>query len=283
MKLIRSSVMSGLIVCGLAIVTANSVVAQTTEQGIAKVVDIQGSARYMTADSPTWRPLKSGAVLKPGTTIQTASDSHVDLVLNDPKASATTSSALNSAASSSLATPASHSTQPKAEQDAIRITENTVLGLDKLSITQTGADKVTDTELDLKAGRIIGLVKKMPAASKYEVRIPNGVAGIRGTIFSISVDGILAVLSGDVWISIVGTDGNPVTTEVKAGQQFDPKTGQMSTIPDALYQEMLLAASDFAPGVAGMARVMSMPDHTVYFLSNNQDNQGNQNQGGNQQ
>jgi hypothetical protein len=266
MKLIRSSVMSGLVVCGVMLAMAKSSVAQSTEQGIAKVVDIQGSARYMTTDSPTWRPLRAGTVLKPGTTIQTASDSHVDLVLNNPKATASMTSALGTAAKPA---PTSHSGTPKADQDAVRITENTVLGIDRLTITQTGADQVTDTQLDLKAGRIVGMVKKMAPASKYEVRIPNGVAGVRGTIYSLSADGTLSVLSGSVWVSMVGTDGTPVTTEVKAGQQFDPKTGQMSTIPDPVYQEMLIMARDLASVGGSGPRTVYMIDRTVYFISDN--------------
>jgi len=267
MKLIRSSVMSGLVVYSVMLAMANSSIAQSMEQGIAKVVNIKGSARYMTVDSPTWRPLRSGAVLKPGTTIQTASDSYVDVVLNNPNATASMSSALSTASAGGAATPAAYASRPKAEQDAVRITENTVLGIERLSITQTGAEKVTDTQLDLKAGRIIGIVKKMSTASKYEVRIPSGVAGIRGTIYSISADGVLSVLSGSVWLSFVGPDGNPVTTEVKAGQQFDGKTGQMSTIPDAIYQEMLMAANDLVPGTGLAPRTVFMVDRTVYFVS----------------
>ncbi len=36
----------------------------------------------------------------------------------------------------------------------VRIWENTLLSIDKLTVTQTGADVVTETQLDLKAGHI---------------------------------------------------------------------------------------------------------------------------------
>ena len=78
----------------------------------------------------------------------------------------------------------------------VRIWENTLLGIDKLTETQTGADVVTETQLDLKAGHIFGTVKKMSAASKYEVKIPNGVAGIRGTVYDISAEGVVKVSVG---------------------------------------------------------------------------------------
>ena len=101
--------------------------------------------------------------------------------------------------------------QPSSEQNMVRIWENTLLGVDKLTETHTGADVVTETQLDLKAGRITGTVKKMSAASKYEVKIPNGVAGIRGTVYDISAEGVIKVLSGSVVLAYVGPDGAPVT------------------------------------------------------------------------
>jgi len=55
--------------------------------------------------------------------------------------------------------------QPAAEQNMVRIWENSRLGLDKLTSTETGANVVTETQLDLQAGHIFGSVKKMSAAS----------------------------------------------------------------------------------------------------------------------
>jgi hypothetical protein len=63
------------------------------------------------------------------------------------------------------------------EQNTLRLWADTLLSVDKLTVTETGADVATDTQLDLKAGHIYGVVKKMSAGSKYEVKIPNGVAG----------------------------------------------------------------------------------------------------------
>ena len=121
--------------------------------------------------------------------------------------------------------------QPKSEQNTVRITANSVLGIDKLSTMQTGSDVVTDTQLDLKAGRILGNVKKMSAASKYEIKLPNGVAGIRGTFFDISAEGLVRVVTGSVVVAYVGPDGTVVTQVVSGGQQFDSRTGQLSPIP----------------------------------------------------
>ena len=228
MKLIRP-VISGLVVCGIALAMVTSLSAQTAQQGIAKVVRIKGSARYMSSVGTAWQPLKLGAILKPGTVLQTASDSYIDLVLNNADAVGAPLAPMSmSPAPADQSGGVSY--QPKAEQDAVRIFENTVLSIDKLTVAQTGVDTVSDTQLDLKAGSIFGTVKKLAAGSKYEVKIPNGVAGIRGTIYYISSSGILRVLSGFVTLAWVHTDGTVTTQSVGAGQQFDIRTGVLSPI-----------------------------------------------------
>ena len=163
------SLLNSLVACGVALAMVSTLAAQTVNQGAAKVVRLKGAARYTTGNND-WQPLKVGDIVKPGTIIQTAAKSRVDLVLGD--------------GSAPVARPVAGemlSYQPSAEQNIVRMWENTLLGIDKLTVTQTGADEVTETQLDLKAGHIFGMVKKMSAASKYEVKIPNGVAGIRGT------------------------------------------------------------------------------------------------------
>ena len=69
MKRIQN-VFQRLAVCVLAIATVTSAVAQSATPGAAKVVRIKGPARYTTGNN-VWLPLKTGAMLKPGTLIQT--------------------------------------------------------------------------------------------------------------------------------------------------------------------------------------------------------------------
>jgi hypothetical protein len=249
------SVRSGLVALGLALAMVLPVSAQQ-DQGSAKVVSIRGNARYKTATATDWQPLRVGTILRSGTLIQTAKESHVDLVLNNPGAVG----ALSTSVSQVSYAP------PRTEQDAIRVFENTVLGIDKLSVVQTGADKVTDTQLDLKAGKIFGSVKRMSAASNYEIKIPNGIAGIRGTIYTISADGVLSVVSGSVVLAYMGADGQPVTQVVGAGQQFDMRTGQLTTIPEGIMTTLErivreLQLTGFVPPTVFVV------DSTVYHVS----------------
>src|SRR5436853_461332 len=83
---------------------------------------------------------------------------------------------------------------------------------------------------NLKVGRIFGNVKKLSAASKYNIKLPSGIAGIRGTVYSIGADGTVKVSSGSVVIAFVSADGKATALEVKAGQQFDPRAEPGSQI-----------------------------------------------------
>src|SRR5882724_12006822 len=186
MKSIQSLFRS-LIVCSLAEAMVSSVAAQSAGRSVAKVVRVKGGARYTTGNN-VWLPLKVGAVLKPGTVIQTADDgSLVDLALGDGEAPMTSPRPVIADASSR----SSRSYAPTSEQNMVRLFENSVLAIDKLTSVETGADMVTETQLDLQRGRLFGNVKKMSGASKYEVKLPNGVAGIRGTIYALNAQGVV--------------------------------------------------------------------------------------------
>jgi hypothetical protein len=276
MKHIRPFV-CGLIACGIAVAMAPTLSAETasqgTTQGMAKVMHIKGQARYHTGNN-AWQILKEGDVLKSGAVIQTARDSIVDLVLNNPGAvlppDITT-------------TPPPNGQPPPAgvsavKQDTIRMWEDTILGIDKLTITQTGVDRVTETQLDLQRGHILGTVKKLSAASVYEIKIPNGVAGIRGTIYDLWADGRLDVLGGPdskVVIVITKADGSQISQTVGMGSEFNPVSGQQSIIPgfnpndpsnpapDSPYFNLLQGIpSWFFP-----VEWFYVPDHTIHFLS----------------
>jgi hypothetical protein len=248
MKQIRPLI-NGLLACGIAFAMVTTLAAQTQE-GSAKVVNISGSARYMPAGATSWEPLKIGAILMQGAVVQTAgSGSYVDVVLNNRSATSGFGSSLVPVKAGSRSV----------QQNAIRIFENTVLGFDTLNVDQTGADTVTETQLDLKAGKIFGTVKKLSAASKYEVKIPNGVAGIRGTVYYISADGIIQVISGSVLVSFQGPSG-PVVQEVGEGMQFDVRSP--NTPPSAIENPMVYATEITTP-----TPIVFTLDHTIYTVS----------------
>ena len=120
-----------------------------TVPGKAEVRAVSGTATHSTGDAPG-RPLKVGTVLGTGATIKTGPESTVDLFLG------------NSAG-------------------VIRVAEKSTVSLDKLALTDTGADTAVEVQVNLPEGQMYFNVNKLSQASRYEIKVPNGVAGIRGT------------------------------------------------------------------------------------------------------
>lgn len=238
-----------------ALVMAAPAVAQQMSEGSATVVRIVGSARYAAADN-VWHTLREGDVLRPGATVQTAERSRVDIVLNDPDARP------SETVWGELLT----YQPPVAEQNFVRLWENTVLSIDRLLVAETGAGRITETQLDLRTGRIFGTVRQVTAASKYEVRIPNAVAGVRGTIYAISADGIIQALVGSVVVAHTDAAGNVVTQVIVGGQQLDIRTGQISPLPDIDRLAMVRIGRD-ARFVPPPAAVTFVEDETTHYVS----------------
>ncbi len=112
--------------------------------------------------------------------------------------------------------------------DALRIEPDTTLRLDTLEIVNPSQKEVA-TALSLGKGQVTGnVINKLSAKSKYEIKTATGVAGIRGTIFSMRTDGTLVVTKGTVEFRFV-LNGVAQTVRVEAGQQF--KAGDTAPSP----------------------------------------------------
>ena len=164
----------------------------------AKVTHQKGVARCRTGSSD-WQPLIVGDLVKPGTMIQTGTNSWLDLVLGYGMAGNRPVSAARS---------------------TVRLWKNTLLSVDKLAVTETGANVVTETQLDLKAGHIYGVVKKHSARSQYEVKLPKGVADIRGTVYDISAKGAVKVFAGSVLLAYTSSDAKAVRRVILGSPKF---------------------------------------------------------------
>jgi len=140
---------------------------QAATPGYAEVRSIKhGSAEY-SEDDTTWKPLTIGLRLGSGQSVKTDAQASVDLFL-------------------------------EANGPAVRLCPGTVLRLTTLTVDRVGQDTVIQTELALPQGRILGQVKEVLAASKYEVATPKGVFGIRGpTRYDLSANGKAVVSEGN--------------------------------------------------------------------------------------
>jgi hypothetical protein len=188
-----------------------------TQPGKAEVRSIKGSAFYSIEGGPML-PLKVGAVLPAGATVKTSGASTVDLFLGY-------------------------------SAGVVRLTENTSLALDKLTITDTGADIVIEVQLNLPEGTILGNVSKLAAASKYEIKVPNGVAGIRGTRYRMSSSSYIVLLDGTLVFVHVPQGGNPTpyTLVGPPAVYFSPIEG-VKPAPEELVREV---RTQFEPPAGG--------------------------------
>jgi len=150
-------------------------------------------ADYSSDAGSTWKKAYVGAKLQQGTVVRTAPGTVMDLFLNE-------------------------------NGPVVRVTENTQMGIDALTIDRTGQENVIETQLDLRSGRILGNVKHLAAASKYEVKTPVGVAGIRGTQYDISANGRVHVFDGTVIVVYVVPGIPPQTVTVLKDQTAFPPT-----------------------------------------------------------
>ena len=218
----------------------SAVAAHANIQGYATVVRVVGMASYSLGDDQ-WHPLQQGKYLPVGATVRTGDDGIADIVLGKeilmPQA-ALQPDRISLASDYPVRGLVNY--KPSADQNVIRVTPNTVVGLEKLTITDTGADTVSDTELNLKKGKIYASVKKLTGASQYLIKLPNGIAGVRGTLFSISADGTIECFeskNGGVMSSMIGEGGSAIINTVQPGQGFSPNGG-ITVLPSSVMSNL---------------------------------------------
>jgi hypothetical protein len=225
--------------CGFLLSLAASAVAQSpVHPGVATVVRISGEATFSVGDGK-WHPLTVGKLLAAGAIVKTGPDSTVDMVLGKtiamPQANPVPNR-ISEAADDPVRGLVSY--KPSAEQNTVRLTANTVLAIDKLTVSDTGLDSVSDTELDLRQGAIYNSVKKLSGASQYLIKIPNGIAGVRGTLFYISATGECAAFKNSLVLSIISKNGKPDTVVVGEGSRYNPQTGKVSPLPPEVIDQL---------------------------------------------
>lgn len=274
----------GILASAVALCTLMAAVragAETVPQ-VIQVLKVEGNAQY-TTDAKNWQPLHKGDILQQGSVIRTAEKSLVDVIFTDKDSSASTKQVSLPAYPSATASSGGAgggggggSNKPEAASaNVVRIFESTVLGVDKLMVDRNGVDETAETELDLRAGQIMGNVKKLSGTSHYEIKVPNGVAGIRGTGYLVSSSGKVYVLDGAVTAVIIAPDGSTIKANIGPGQMFDPSTYDPAhpenppvavPIPPALYDQL---KQQFAtlPSVQRNAEQVMLQDHTIMWLS----------------
>jgi hypothetical protein len=155
-----------------------------TTPGQAIVRTVKGHATYTKGTGGGSQILKANQVLDAGDSITTSPDSFVYVSVNGLFS-------------------------------AVRVAAETTMVIKRMNRIGTGREGATETTLDLKIGSIQGQVKKVTGDSQYEISTPHGIAGIRGTDFSVDV---VANGNGTYTVTFTSLTGTVVATAVVNGQ-----------------------------------------------------------------
>jgi hypothetical protein len=169
-----------LMVLALAVASSLRAAEPGRIQGHATVRTVHGVATY--SFGGVTKDLKPGMMLDPGVTVNTGADSYVYLNING-------------------------------SMSAVRVSAETTLVLEKMDRIG-GREGDTETMLNIQAGSILGQVQKVGANSRYEITTPHGVAGIRGTDWSVDVT---ALANGQYQVTFESVQGTLVASAVVNG------------------------------------------------------------------
>lgn len=104
-----------------------------------------------------WVPAQDGMVILPGDEVKTATGSSVEVILDG------------------------------GQVGHITVREGSVFKILEASTNSATGDK--KTLLDLAVGKILVKAEALKGNSKFEVKTPTAIAGVRGTLFEVEVDG----------------------------------------------------------------------------------------------
>ncbi len=193
----------------LALAVMASAISLHAEKAAAiKVIRLRGSARY-SVDQKSWKDLKKGTVLKGGTLIQTGPGTVVDICMNEARSKEPGNGSEDST------------------DNVLRILENGTVGIDKLA--------AEEIQLDLRNGAIMGTVGKLSAVSKYEIKLPHAMLGIRGGTYIADSSGVVNVVDGSVVLVVIGANNSLTTKKISARQGYDPTSGDVVALHMQMY------------------------------------------------
>jgi hypothetical protein len=178
------------------------------QPGRAEVRAVMGSASYSTSGGQAMA-LRPGAVLAEGLVIQSGPGSAVDLWLGQ-------------------------------SAGTVRLTQSTTLALEKLPTSDDAPENTIQIRLNLLDGTILGFNNNLTTASRYEVKVSNGIVAVGGNKFRINSRGFLVLLSGTLLFAHVPAGGEPVAHTLKAppAVYFSPIENAVRRAPLTLEEEV---------------------------------------------
>jgi len=145
--------------CIVALILGIAVTGYAMEKRTAKIVSLDGIAEIKAADQASWVPASVGTVLNQGDTIRTSPKAWALLNVDDGK-----------------------------------IATVEVKGGSEMLIAELMADPKVNTSktlLDLAIGEVLIKAQKVHGEkSKFEVKTPTSIVGVRGTTFNVKVEAV---------------------------------------------------------------------------------------------
>jgi len=201
----------------------------------ASVLALAGDAQYSAGGTGNFTPVAVGTKLREGDVIKTSKGSHVDLDLGH-------------------------------NVGLLQAAPDTTLALKTMKVTETPADVVTETDLDLKEGAVFFKVNKLAKASRYEITTPKGIAGIRGTTGYMNADGTLVIHEGVGGVSYPNGGGGADTFVLRDGEMVGPNDRPPHPAPGSLLRDIVEALRDAAThGIGGPLQPFVPP--VDFFIS----------------
>ena len=179
----------------LAILSLGVCLGADGEAGTATVKGILGEAQISRAGGP-FSPLAPRMVIQPGDLIQTATRSAVDLSLGEITGT-------------------------------VRLTESTTVVIEKLAFGDATSGANFEVLLSLRGGEVLGLSKPVPSGSRFEIKVPHGLAQVVEGRFRVDSSARLVVVQGKVLFAYIPASGEPAAHTLAAppAVYFAPDAG----------------------------------------------------------
>jgi hypothetical protein len=144
----------GIIISGICLMASALWASEAVDYSQAVVLGVDGEAKYLKKDSQVWQVLQIDNSLTEGDTVKTSPGSQVSLLMMG---------------------------QNKTAELTVR--ENTTFKFE----TFRHEDAKENTMLDVQLGGVLVKAEKLVGDSKFEVKTPTSIVGIRGTTFEVNV------------------------------------------------------------------------------------------------
>ncbi len=199
-RALRMQVWPILLPVGMLVMMCVWAPASELQSGELSIKSVQGMATY-SMDHSSWAALKPGMVLGEGAELKTGADASADLEF-------------------------------EYSGTVLRLRPDSVLELARLDEVVAEENVIVNTDLNLKAGSIVGSQRKLAKPSTFTITTPNDSATIRGTEYLVTSAGAVMCFRGEVAVN-ASHQGGPVSVEVPAGFSFNPATRQVAATTSA--------------------------------------------------